>query len=223
MERFDVRNHLFYDGYDLENELLENPEFIKNIMEQINQKVFDNRGLISILPYFDGKIKKDGGVSGIIIGDNFHFTCHTFSFKNTVFVDYFGDEAKKEIIQDILFNVFDTKNYDMGSKNIKGNFGKHIIMSPKPLNLNESIKMIETILKEIDMTPITKMIINKKDDFNFDILQPIAESHISIHRIDEQMVVDAFSCKYFDVNKLLELFKISSDYIEVNRGLKYKE
>ena len=159
MERFDVRNLLFYDGYDLENELLENLE----------------------------------------------------------------DGTKKEIIQDILFNVFDTKNYDMGSKNIKGNFGKHIIMSPKLLTLNESIKMIETILKEIDMTPITKMIINKKDDFNFDILQPIAESHISFHRHNDEMIIDAFSCKYFDEQKLLRILNQNSDnFVQVNRGIRYK-
>ena len=86
MERYDVQNHLFYDGYDLNNELLGNPEFVRFLMDQINKYVFANKGKISMLPYFDGKIKTDGGVSGIILGDNFHFTCHTFSFKNTVFV-----------------------------------------------------------------------------------------------------------------------------------------
>lgn len=222
MERYDVQNHLFYDGYDLNNELLGNPEFVRFLMEQINKYVFANKGKISMLPYFDGKIKTDGGVSGIILGDNFHFTCHTFSFKNTVFVDYFGDDSKKGIVQDILLDVFETENFDMGSKDTQGKFGKHIIIRPKILTLDDAINMVKVILKEIDMTPIMDVLINKKDECNFDILQPIAESHISFHRANEQMVVDAFSCKYFNVKKFLELFSINGDYVEVNRGINYR-
>ena len=42
----------------------------------------------------------------------------------------------------------------MGSKDVKGNFGKHIIVHPKPLSLEEAKTMVKLILKEINMTPI---------------------------------------------------------------------
>ena len=223
MERYNVENHLFYDGYDLDNELLRNPDFVKELLEKINERVFDNQGKIKLIPYFTGKIKRDGGVSGIILGDNFHFTCHTFAFKNTVFVDYFGDDSKKDIVEDLIHQRFNTNNYDMGSKDIKGHFGKHIIFKTEPIFLQDAIRTVKTLLKNINMTPIADLIINEKDNNNFDVVQLIAESHISFHRKGNIMVVDVFSCKYFDVEKVLELFGSTSNYIEVNRGLQYVE
>ena len=220
MEIYNVSNHLFYDGYDIDNKLLKNKEFIKKLLETINESVFDGKGKIDLVPYFNGKVKNDGGISGLILGDNFHFTCHTFSFKNTVFVDYYGDDNKKSIVKNILFSTFDTKNYDMGNKNIQGNFGKHIIFKTEPLLLNEAVGMIKAMLLEINMTPINEVIINSKSEDRFDVLQLIAESHISFHRVGNKMVVDAFSCKNFDVKRLLKMFVSTSNYIEVNRGIK---
>ncbi len=221
MEKYNVQNHLFYDGYDLDNRTLGDPDFVKKLLEKVNQSVFNGKGVINIIPYFRGKDENDGGISGFVLGDNFHFTCHTFSFKKTVFVDYFGDDNKKDIVEDILLSTFDTKNYDMGSKYVKGNFGKHIIFKASPLSLEEVIPMVKVILKEINMTPIEEMFVKQKNEECFDVLQLIAESHISFHRTGNEMVVDTFSCKNFNVKKLLELFNLSSDYIEVNRGIKY--
>jgi len=223
MEKYDVDNHLFYDGYNLDNELIGNPKFIKDLLEKVNKSVFNNTGKVHLFPYFDGKIKRDGGVSGIILGNGFHFTCHTFSYKNTVFVDYFGNNENKNKISKILLDYFNTDDYDMGSKDKIGNFGKHIIINPPIMSLNDAKKLINTILKEIDMTPITDLLVNEYSNNSFDILQPIAESHISFHRNQDEMVVDAFSCKYFDVEKFIKLFENSLDYIEVNRGLKYQK
>jgi S-adenosylmethionine/arginine decarboxylase-like enzyme len=223
MERYDVNNHLFYDGYNLDNAILANPEFVNYVLKLINKHVFCGKGHLTLIPYFDGKVKEDGGVSGIVLGDGFHFTCHTFSYQNTVFVDYFGDNDKKKLVETILLAVFNTNDYDMGSKDIKGNFGKHIIIRPSILTLDEAKKMVELVLDKIVMTPINKLLICEKDSHNFDILQPIAESHISFHRKNDEMVVDAFSCKYFDVQKFLDLFNTDGEFIEVNRGLKYKK
>ncbi|MBR3199243.1 MAG: S-adenosylmethionine decarboxylase [Bacilli bacterium] len=221
MERYNVINHLFYDGYDLDNELLSNSSFVRELLETVNAKIFDNKGMITLIPYFEGKIRNDGGVSGIILGDNFHFTCHTFSFKNTVFVDYFGDESRKANLENIILTTFNTKNYDMGSKDVHGNFGKHIIFKTKPLSLTDAIMIVKLLLEKINMTPISELLVNEKDNNNFDVVQLIAESHISIHRSDDDVTVDVFSCKYFDINKVLELFDLLDDYIEVNRGIKY--
>lgn len=221
MNKYDVKKHLFYDGYDLDNVMLGNIQFINNLLEEINNNIFSGEGKIKLIPYFDGKVKNDGGISGLILGDNFHFTCHTFSFKNTVFVDYFGDDKGKSGIEEILLKTFDTNNYDMGSKDVKGNFGKHIIFNTKPFSVDEAISMVQTILKEIEMTPISETFVNQKDENNFDVLQLIAESHISFHRCGDEMVVDVFSCKNYNVSRLLRMFDVLGDYIEVNRGLKY--
>lgn len=218
----EVKNHLFFDGYSLTEECLKDEKNIEKLLVEINEKIFDNKGKIKIIPYFNGKIKTDGGVSGLILGDNFHFTCHTFCYKNTVFIDYFGEESRKEEALAIILANFKTDDYDLGLSDIKGNFGKHIIINPKPLSLDEAKKTVKLILKEIEMTPICDFIVNSKNEETFDILQPIAESHISFHREGDNMTVDAFSCKYFDIKKFLNLFDGVDNYIEVNRGIRYK-
>lgn len=221
MERYEVKNHLFYDGYEIDNGLLSDTNYVSNLLNWINVDVFDNKGVITLVPYFSGKVKRDGGVSGIILGNNFHFTCHTFCYKNTVFVDYYGDDSKKKIVEDILLKHFETNNYDMGSKDIKGNFGKHIIINSKPISCDEAVSMVKKILHDIEMTPIIETIVNDIDKDHFDVIQLIAESHISFHRNGDEMMVDVFSCKYFDVDKVLEILNIKEEYIEVNRGIKY--
>ena len=58
MEKYNIENHLFYDGYNLDNQLLANPEAINLLLDAINKYIFSNKGKISLLPYFNGKIKK---------------------------------------------------------------------------------------------------------------------------------------------------------------------
>ena len=202
--------------------MLANIEYIKYIISAINKSIFSSNGIGTILPYFNGKYKEDGGISAIILGDNFHFTCHTFSYKNTVFIDFFGEDTKKEEVKNIILKVFDTNNYDMGSKDTKGFFGKHIIVRPQVLSFTEAQSKVQLILKEINMTPISEQLINQKDEYHYDILQPIAESHISFHRMDDKLVADAFSCKYFDSDRFLRLLGYPEDYVEVNRGLQFQ-
>lgn len=221
MEKYDVKNHLFYDGYGLKEEELADPNFIGRFINLINEKLFDNRGIVTLIPYFNGKVRKDGGVSGILLGDNFHFTCHGFCYKNTVFIDYYGDESKKEELLNMITNYFKTDDYDLGSRDVKGNFGKHLIIEPNTMTVDEAVNKIREILKEIVMTPITDELINKIDDNNYDVIQPIAESHISFHQHNNYLMVDAFSCNYFDPDKFLSLFNCN-EFIEVNRGIKYK-
>lgn len=218
-------NHFYFDGYDIDNELLNDVEHVKNFISEINDVVENGTGKITLMPYFDGKIKRDGGISCCIIADNFHFTCHTFSFKNTVFIDCFGFDNCKEKLLPIILKYYKTDNYDLCTDNIgPGKFGKHIILSSSPISYDEGLEVIKTLLKDIEMTPIHDVITNYKDESHFDLLQPIAESHISIHRNDEEMTVDIFSCKDFDENKVYELFGDSiKDSYAVNRGVYYKQ
>ncbi len=216
--------HFFFDGYSLKERTLASIDNMKLLINKINEKYFDNRGTIKIIPYFNGKVKIDGGVSGIIIGQNSHFTCHTFCYKETLFIDYFGLKNNHNKIKTDILKIYPTDDYDLcvNNKDLKGNFGKHIIISStNSYTYNEAIDLIKKILIDIDMTPICDTISIKNSDTCFDLIQPIAESHISIHQTNDSTVIDAFSCKYFDEQKLLAILN-SHEYLEVNRGIKYK-
>lgn len=94
----------------------------------LNYTIFENKGKITIIPYFNGKVKKMGGISATILGDEFHFTCHTFCYLNTVFIDYYGNDNsnKKQEIKKLILDYFKTNNYDLceENNNIKGKFRK---------------------------------------------------------------------------------------------------
>ena len=49
MERYDVNNHLFYDGYNLDNAILANPEFVNYVLKLINKHVFCGKGHFFII------------------------------------------------------------------------------------------------------------------------------------------------------------------------------
>lgn len=225
LKNIEQLDHFFFDGYSIAEKELANINKVHFFMQNINKYIFQNKGKIVLIPYFNGKVKLDGGVSGIIIGENFHFTCHTFCYKNTMFIDYFGDKTKQENVQNLILDTFPTDDYDLCKNNqdIKGNFGKHIIVRPEStISFEEAKKLVSIILKEIDMTPINHLITSQTSQTQFDILQPIAESHISFHRTNDKMIVDAFSCKYFDEKKLLSLLNEPKNYEEINRGIRFK-
>ena len=215
-------SHFFFDGYDIDNGLLRKPTYIRKFINEIQETV--NDGKVTMVPYYNGIIKKDGGISTLIINNNFHFTCHTFSYKNTVFIDCYGLENSKEKLLPIILKYFKTNNYDLcinGDK--KGNFGKHVIIKANRISYQDGLELIKRILRDIEMTPITDEITNYVDEDNYDIVQMIAESHISIHMCNGQVMADVFSCKDFDENKVIKLFgdSIISMYM-VNRGVYYK-
>lgn len=217
--------HFYFDGYSLDEKTLSSVKNMNLFLENINKLFFKNNGKIVLIPYFEGKIKEDGGISGVVLGENSHFTCHTFCYKNTVFIDYFGDQSVHRSVKNLTLDNYKTDDYDLcvNNETLKGNFGKHIIIIPeKVLNFEKAKKLIYTILDKINMTPIHDLIIRKTSEKQFDILQPIAESHISIHRDNDKMVVDVFSCKYFDEKKLLSLLDETENYFEINRGVKFR-
>lgn len=216
-----VNSHLFFDGYDLDNSNLKDVDYVSEFLNEINNKIFNNIGKITLIPYFDGKVQNDGGVSGVIIGKNFHFTCHTFCYKNTVFIDYYGNGFKDEVFN-LIIKYFKTDNYDMCDTNMLGNFGKHLIIGSSKVTINEAKNSIDKIIKNINMTPISDFMEYREDDNNYDVIKLIAESHISFHQHNNSLIIDVFSCKPFEVDKVLELLPNYSDVRIIGRGALFK-
>ena len=217
--------NIFFDGYNIKTDKLDNESKILEFLNTLNSKLFDNKGKVTIVPYFNGKVKKMGGISAVILGDNFHFTCHTFCFLNTVFIDYYGNNSDKQRIIKMILNYFNTNDYDLceNNDNIKGNFGKQIVITcKKELKFLDGKELIDNILETIEMTPIYEILTNYRNEENFDLLQLIAESHISIHRENEHVRIDVFSCKDFDENKIFNLLKNNKNHVEIiNRGINF--
>ncbi len=219
-------HHFFYDGYDIDNQILSNIEHINAFLDEINEKLLNNKAKVILIPYFNGKIKQDGGISGTILTERFHFTCHTFCYKNTVFIDcYDKNNIEKELLK-IITKYFNTENFDLCRDNYdkKGNFGKHVIIeNTDQMDYNDAINLVNGILDRVEMTSICDMQVDYRDNNNFDILQPIAESHISIHKTEKNVDIDVFSCKSFNENKIIELLDSKpKSILLIPRGIYYK-
>lgn len=223
---YNESQHFFFDGYDIDNKLLSDIKYVTTFLNEINKAISAEKCKIVLIPYFNGKTKEDGGISGIILGDNFHFTCHTFCYKNTIFIDYYGKNNINKNLLNIINKYFKTNNFDLCKDNCdkKGNFGKHIIIeNRKQIEYKDAIVLINDITEKLEMTPISDMQMNYKNNYNFDILQPIAESHISIHQTEKNCNIDIFSCKSFDEDKILKLLDCTNkDITQIQRGIHYK-
>lgn len=70
------------------------------------------------------------------------------------------------------------------------------------------------------MTPIYDLLINYSNEENYDLLQVIAESHISIHKKDKKAEIDVFSCKNYEEKNILKLIENNECNIKIiNRGI----
>ena len=218
------KTHVMYDVYAINNDLISKDKFMYDFLGQTNKTIFNNQCLQTIVPYFNGKVKVMGGVSGMLLGDNMHFTCHTFSYLNCVFIDYFGDEKNGDAVKFLIDDTFKTQDYSYcdDNENKKGNFGKHLIITTN--NIKGFIfyqNQIKNILRDIEMTPIHSLLSRQVDEETFDLLQLIAESHISIHANGQIAYIDVFSCKDFDEQKVMNLFPKILDAKIVNRGISF--
>lgn len=213
-------NHFFFDGYEIETSNLNNNEIISHLLNDINKEFLSSKGECVIIPCFDNKSLLDDGISGIILGNNFHFTCHTFSNRNVLFIDLYGNKkVDSNNLINIFKNYFGVKKYDLCVDNkITGKFGKHIIIKTDIIEYDESLKLIDKIIENIEMHPIYEKI-SYVDKNGYDILRPIAESHVSIHCHNNECVIDVFSCNTFDEKGIFNLLKNINSIKSVERGI----
>ncbi len=214
-------NHFFLDGYEIQNDKLNNVEIISNLLNDINTSFLNSNGQCVVIPYFGNKNLLDDGISGIVLGNDFHFTCHTYSNRNTIFVDlYHGKSTNNNLIINILKKYFAVEKFDLcfNNKN-SGNFGKHIIIQTDKVKYQNALILIDKIIDRIDMHPIHKKICYvNENEYEYDILRPIAESHISIHCHDN-CIIDVFSCNTFDENKIIDFLNKIYSIKKVERGV----
>lgn len=213
-------NHFFFDGYEIQNDKLDNIEIISKLLDDINSLYINGKGQCITIPYFGNKDSLDDGISGIVLGNDFHFTCHTYSNMNTVFVDLYNGKIinNNNTIINTLNKYFETNKFDLCVNNeLLGKFGKHVIIQTDKIDYQKALILIDKIIENIDMHPIHEKICSVFED-KYDILRPIAESHVSIHCHDN-CIIDIFSCNTFDEKKIIELLSNIHSISSVERGV----
>ncbi len=200
--------HFCYDGYQIKKELLASEVAIQTLVRAIDSNFFNEQSCIKIINCMDCHNPQMVGISGVILGQNSHFTIHTFSEMRAVFIDYFGGSNSNN--EEELLRLL-TRQLAPGQSHLclqefasgLGNFGQHLLYRRPALDYKAAEALIAEIVHAIQMTPLCEMLILKDKDLatGYDILQPIEESHISIHTADKYSHIDVFSCRTFDTQK----------------------
>ncbi len=174
-----------------------------------------------ILPYYNGVVSEDCGISSFVFLMGGHFTIHTFSFRETYFVDLVScvnyDQEKLIQLLNIAFPCAQfNSQYTVRSEKSVGDipadlnvdFGPHLMIEVENYNGPESMDELFTVFDSlpslIGMTPIMRPYIirgeNSEGETITSIMTMIAESHISLHLFHDRKKVffDLFSCSFFE-------------------------
>lgn len=221
-------NHLFLDGYGSPQKLAEDAVAMTHFLQDIKDSMFHGSGEMRIVPIIGGTKPQNDGVSGIVLASGGHFTCHTFSQRGIFFADAisirrFEREPIKAVTEEHLRPQ--TLKLCQADSDAPG-FGRHLILHIPRRTPAESHEIISAIVSAIHMTNLCERMEIVKPE-NFSIIQPITESHISLHSVGPNAILDVFSCKDFspdDVLRTLHEFGIAPlQMSSVGRGLDLKD
>lgn len=173
--------------------------------------------LSSVIDCMDAVNPKMVGVSSVVLGRNMHLTIHTFSEVKAVFVDYFGDlcPSERALLTRMLEEFFAPSMTHFGTIEMfkarvvspLGAFGQHVCYGRAAMDLPTARGLVNDIVAQIKMTPLgaSLELVNYPHFDEYDLLQPIAESHIAVHTHAGKSLIDVFSCKPFSAEAVSEL------------------
>lgn len=197
--------------------------FLDSIVEICNLKAVNKP---YIIPYYYGKVKNDEGISCLQLLEDGYMTFHVFEHRRIAYFDLRTKvKVDKQIILDQLTKFAKSKKFYICGDNKsdtnladKQVFGPHNFIKLKinEFKVDDMIKLLNEIVKGIGMTPITSTFVES----NY-VIRLIAESHIAITKEKNHILIDIFSCKEYDNNKLLKTLKKKYEIIEKQEYKRY--
>ncbi len=246
-------NHFVMDAFKGYRSRLDDILLIHELLEEIPEKM----GLQTVmppfvLPYYNGVIPEDCGISAFVFLAGGHFTIHTFSFREAFFVDLvtpkpldakmLESRIKSAFPAEIVNTDCTERGHSRSSfKNIAidpaVDFGPHVMLDfdqyTSPVTMDDLFTLFDTMPYKIGMTPIMRPYSAKgvyQGQQVISILTMIAESHISLHYFPGQgkAYFDIFSCRFFDYNDVIGKLKREftgevSNEVYIARGSKYHD
>jgi S-adenosylmethionine/arginine decarboxylase-like enzyme len=245
-------NHFIMDAFKGYRSRLDDILLVHELLEEIPHKL----GLETVmppfvLPYYNGVIPEDCGISAFVFLAGGHFTIHTFSFREAFFVDLVTPKAiNPKTLENLIRSAFPAEMVNSAcAKRGEGStafnntgvdpavdFGPHVMLDfsqySQPVTMDDLFTLFDTMPYKIGMTPIMRPYAVKGSYHGvqiISILTMIAESHISLHYFPDEAKAffDIFSCRFFDyddvVSKLKQGFsgKVNHEIL-IARGSKYQ-
>jgi S-adenosylmethionine/arginine decarboxylase-like enzyme len=220
-----VLTHFTFDGFRGYRSRLDDIKLLQELMEELPSKLGLDPAMPPImLPYYNGMVPEDCGISAFVLLRGGHFTVHTFSYGEAVFADLLHpgvyDTRQARLLLEQIFpcasvetNVIRRGNggdttfprphlIDRGV-----DFGPHVFLHAVPYagpaTMDQLFDLFDQLPSSVGMTPIMRPYLVKTalpyGGHVLSALTMIAESHISLHVFpDGNAFFDLFSCKFFD-------------------------
>ncbi|MDT3699818.1 MAG: S-adenosylmethionine decarboxylase [Thermincola sp.] len=225
-------NHFVMDAFNGYRSRLDDIILVHEFLEELPFKLGLNTVMPPyILPYYNGVVAEDCGISAFVFLAGGHFTIHTFSFREAYFVDLVSPQAfDPDKLESIIRETFPAEKVNSFhlQRDCKESypqqitideakdFGPHVFLDLNdyngPRSMDELFTIFDTLPFQIGMTPIMRPYVvrnNAGGEKVTSILTMIAESHISLHYFEEsnRAYLDLFSCRFFNYDEVIGKLK----------------
>jgi S-adenosylmethionine/arginine decarboxylase-like enzyme len=244
-------HHFLFDAYNGYRSRLDDILLVHEFLEEVPLKLGVKTVMPPfVLPYYNGIVPEDCGISAFVFLAGGHFTLHTFSYRGAFFVDFFYPQdfdykRLHALIDDVFPAAKKFENYinrTAGERlvrpamNTKQDFGPHLFLDideyAGPDTMDGIFAYLDGLPAKVGMTPIIRPYVVKNGLDGQDVisgLTMIAESHIALHvfKKSRKAYFDLFSCTFFDTARVPREIKkeLKGRIVRetlVSRGSKYK-
>jgi S-adenosylmethionine/arginine decarboxylase-like enzyme len=211
--------HFTIDGFRGFRSRFDDARLIQELLEDAPAQLGLRRAMPAfVLPYYNGVVAEDCGISAFVFLAGGHFTLHTFSFRETYFADLVApdefDPAKLRALLEAVFpcaittaQMVERQDLKDSEPDVESDFGPHLFLNVDayqgPRSLDALFDLFDRLPAEIGMTPIMRPYVIRDSAAGRPVLSAmtmIAESHVSLHVFprEDRAYVDLFSCRFFD-------------------------
>lgn len=230
-EEDDPMFHVMVDGTKGFRSRFDHIELIQEVLEELPTRLgIEPAAPAFLLPYHNGVVQEDCGVSAFVFLRGGHFTLHTFSFREAYFADIVSPAAFN--VTDLraqLDAAFPCENCDTQTltrvpgavhsvpPDVEQDFGPHVFLDIEdytgPCAMDTLFDLFDVLPWEIGMTPIMRPYLIKGTTTDarrvISAVTMIAESHIILHVFPDEgrAFLDLFSCRFFETEPVLRKIK----------------
>lgn len=234
--------HFMMDGFRGFRSRFDQVQLIQEVLEEVPVQL----GLQPVmpaflLPYYNGVVPEDCGISGFLFLQGGHFTLHTFSFRETYFADLVAPSAFDiRRLKLLLESAFPCETVTTTSiarspallksanPDVDADFGPHLFLDIEgyegPRTMDPLFSLFDRLPTEIGMTPIMRPYVVRSAGPNggsvLSAMTMIAESHVSLHVYEDEnrAYFDLFSCRFFDRDVVVPRIKAALPGRRVDEG-----
>ena len=230
MRNSQLLTHFTFDGFRGYRSRLDDIRLLPELMEELPSKLGLDPVMPPImLPYYNGMVPEDCGISAFVLLRGGHFTIHTFSYGEAVFADLVHpgtyDTRQARVLLEHIFPCacIDTSTVARGEAGDRDfpraqvidrgtDFGPHLFLHLRPFagptTMDGLFDLFDGLPASVGMTPIMRPYLVKTNwpsgGHVLSAITMIAESHISLHVFPNgEAFFDLFSCKFFNSDEVV--------------------